>query len=342
MKILENKKCFLIWPREDQLSRNLALALGLQVVLAQAKNPGAHFLVRYFEQSVRTIKWLFRERPRFVFIQNPPLLPILIVSCFSFFYPKTKFGVDNHSVFFRSKKWRHFHFFGKFIFRKSIIVTAHNKFDLQILRRWQVPSLEVQFATPDLDKGALGKPLENKKLAAKIEKSTFPVLVVNRFAPNDDDFPTIRETAKNNPNWDFFITGDPGLLESEEKEGLPANLIFTGYLEHIEFLKLMARSKVALCLTLRNKTVLWSIREALALRKVFVTTDTGALRHYFSKIAIFSQKRDSQDLALKIKEAIAILPEETRKKFNRFLLKDKERMEREIRKARFLIKKGLE
>jgi glycosyltransferase involved in cell wall biosynthesis len=327
------KSYFLVWPKEYKLSEHLGEKLGIKLKLIQAKNSNSFFLIRYLSQTWRTLTWLFKEKPRFVYIQNPPLLPGLIAYFYSFFNEHFQYALDHHSVFFRSKKWKSFHFLAKPIAKKALINSAHNKYDLEILKNWQVKATEMQFINPQYAKKNLNQPLKNKNWQAAIKKSKASIFMVNRFAENDDDYLTVIETAKNNPDWLFFITGNPQKAKDLSFEKLPLNLILTGYLKHPEFLKLMQACDIVLCLTLRENTVLWSIREALALNKVFITSETLALKDYFSQIAIFTQNKSPKDLEAKIKIAFKN-PKKYQEKFKKFLKKDQKRIERQVSKIK--------
>ncbi|MEA3273066.1 MAG: glycosyltransferase [Patescibacteria group bacterium] len=323
---------FLVWPQEYELSQHLADNLGLRLLLIQAKNPNSPVLFRYFNQSVRTIRWLNKHKPQFVFIQNPPLMACLIVYFYSIFHRQTKIGIDNHSVFFRSKKWVLWHSFFKPIAQRAVINTAHNKYDLRILKQWGVNCQEMQFINPIYRKSLTKSPLKNlrwKRWKKKLKQAKVSVFMVNRFAKDDDDYITVMRAAKRKPNWIFFITGDSSKASQTELQFAPSNVIFTGYLNHSEFLKLMQKCSVTLCLTLRENTILWSIREAMALRKVFVTSDTKALREYFSGVGIFTERRSPKDLIRKIRHAVtstSIYQE----KINLFLKNDSVRIKEEI------------
>jgi glycosyltransferase involved in cell wall biosynthesis len=332
----KSRKFFLVWPQEYELSRSLAKKLGLKLVLIQAKKQKLPFILRYLDQSRRTFSWLKRNQPDFIMIQNPPLMACLIVFFYSLAHPQIKIGTDNHSVLFRSRKWRLFHFLFKPVAKRAIINTAHNKYDLRLLKRWNVACQEMQFINPSYKKSLLETPLKNMDWEKKIEQAEISVFMVNRFAKKDDDYATVLEAATRKPDWIFFITGDFHKINQKKINKAPSNVIFTGYLEHEEFLRLMGKCQMALCLTLREKTILWSIREALALRKVFVTSATEALKNYFSEVGIFSERKNPSDLIQKIQYAIKH-ERDYQEKIERFLEKDSARIEKEIRGIKNII-----
>ena len=152
--------------------------------------------------------------------------------------------------------------------------------------------------------------------------------MVNRFA-NDDDYKTVIKTAEMMFDYTFFITGNTE--ECKEKliiEKAPNNVCFTGYLKHGEFLKLMWRCRVVLAFTLRKDTVLWSVREIMALNKPFVTTDSDVLRHYYGEVGMFVK---SNPVELKKQIELALEKEnKIKNNIENFLEKDNRRWDREI------------
>jgi glycosyltransferase involved in cell wall biosynthesis len=150
--------------------------------------------------------------------------------------------------------------------------------------------------------------------------------MINRFA-SDDDYLTVIETAKISHEMNFFISGNYTKANDLPKN-LPSNVVLTGYLLHGEFMKLMYRSAAVLAFTKRPDTVLWSVREMLALRKPFVTTDSEVMRHYFSEVALFANSEPDD-----IKEQMNVAIKKTKEiaqKMEEFLTKDRVRFQVDI------------
>lgn len=333
------KYAFLVWPDEYQLSEQLAKALGFKLKLIQARKWHGLRLplcFRYTSQSIRTIHWLFSVKPRLVFIQNPPVMACLIVFLFSLLYPGTKFAIDHHSVFFREKKWRFFHPLMKLVAKRSILNTAHNIFDLRTLKNWNVVAKEMQFINPDFDLSAISKTPVNVEWQAMLDKYPVSVFMVNRFAVKDDEYETVFAAARKKPEWLFIITGDYLKTKNIRPSSAPANALLTGYIKHDLFLRLLQSSSVVLSLTLREKTILWSIREAMALGKVFVTSDTKALRTYFESVGIFARRKNPNDLIRNIEYALAN-SEKQKKKIRDFLKTDQKRVAVQIKRLKRII-----
>lgn len=191
----------------------------------------------------------------------------------------------------------------------------------------------MQFFNPAFDLVKLNQPMRDEKIEQAVKSSDLPIMMVNRFA-NDDDWETVAKTAELMPEAKFFITGDSREAKKEIKN-LPANVFLTGYLAQDEFLKLMWRSSVVLAFSLRPDTVLWSIREIMALGKPFVTTDGEVLKHYFNEVGLFV-KSDPRELKNKIIEANAKAAE-IKRKIKDFLDEDNKRWDNEIKQYKNFI-----
>lgn len=320
---------FIIWGKEVKLSQYLAQELDAKPVQIYYDTFFRVILpwpLRYVAQTLVTWKVLFKERPEIVYVQNPPSIAPLacLVYCKLF---GAKLMIDSHTAAFLDAKWMRFYWLFRFVARHADLNSCHNYKNLEILKSWRVePSIVLQFFNPDFSEAELRKPLSDKKLENLLNNSKPSVLMVNRFA-SDDDYLGVIATAKIMPEMNFFITGNP-LKAPDLPKHLPDNVCLTGYLMHSEFMRLMDRSKAVLAFTKRPDTVLWSVREILALRKPFVTTDSEVMRHYFSEVALFANS-DPRDIKEQINLAISKAGE-IKLKMEDFLIKDRVRFQVDI------------
>lgn len=295
------RKAFVIWVREVKLNEFLAHEIDAEVLISYKKKWGRFnipFFVRYLIQGVDTYKKLKKIKPDIVFVMNPPITAVLTV----YFYcqlNKARFAIDTHTAGFIDRKWVFFHWLHRFLAKKAILNTVHNYKNLEYLEKWGIKnSYVLQFYNP-LREEILD---ENLKLSQNLENkinnfSGIKVFMVNRFA-GDDVWKEVTETARIMPEVLFFLTGD----NSKIKYDFPENVILTGYLNHNEFMKLMDKCDVVLALTKRRDTVLWSIREIMALEKPFITSDSKTIKHYFSDVALFTN-HEPENMKAKILEA---------------------------------------
>ncbi|MFA4834035.1 MAG: glycosyltransferase [Patescibacteria group bacterium] len=328
------KKIFIIWGREAELSRWLAKGLGAELKQVYIEKWGKVKLpvfIRYIAQSIKTLFILLARKPEAVIVQNPPIFCAL--TCY--FYctiAGAKLAIDSHTAAFLDRKWIFFHWLFKFIAKKADLNTCHNFKNLSVLKEWGIePAMVIQFYNPVYKEEELKPELKDEKISELLKKSRLPIMMVNRFAC-DDDWLTVLAAAALLPETTFFITGNlPASLKETLKRNMPRNVCLTGYLPHKEFMKLMWRCRIILAFTLRKDTVLWSIREIMALGKPFITTDSEVLRHYFSEVALFT-KSDPRELKEKIHLALKN-ENQIKDKIKIFLEKDRGRWGKEISDA---------
>lgn len=325
------KKAFVIWAKQVKLSEFLAKSLGAQLIISYKEKIGPvkiPVVLRYLVQTFDTWIKLFRLKPQVVWVQNPPVVAVLVVWIYCLL-TSVKLVIDTHTAGFLDRKWQAFHWLHKFLAKRAVLNTVHNYKNLEILKQWGIENGYVlQFYNPSREEVIRENVVLDEKLQDCVNNFFgTKVFMVNRFA-NDDAWQEVADTAKLMPGSLFFISGDANKISQTIKNDFPRNVILTGYLAHEQFIKLMDSCDVVLALTKRKDTVLWSIREIMAMEKPFIVSDSEVLRHYFSDVAIFTNHQP-QDLKQKIQQALEE-KELMKNKIKEFLEKDKIRWEKDI------------
>ncbi|MBU2028852.1 glycosyltransferase [Patescibacteria group bacterium] len=336
------KKVFLIWAREIKLSEFLAKSLETEVVVSYKKKWRGFnipIILRYLIQGADSYIKLRKIQPKIIFVQNPPIMAVLLAYIYCRFNKGTHYIIDTHTAGFLDKKWIFFHPLHRFLARRALYNTAHNYKNLEILKQWGINHSRVlQFYNPLKNEILDDKAILPERLERKISlKLGYKIFMVNRFA-NDDAWREVIATARLMPWALFFITGDAYKISDSLKKIFPANVILTGYLDHKVFSLLMHRCDIILALTKREDTVLWSLREIMALGKPFVTSDTEVLQHYFSEVALFSSHKP-EELKKRIKEAWN-KRFEIKGQIEMFLKKDQGRWQNDIDYLKNIIRNG--
>lgn len=324
------KRLFIVWGRETALSKYIArdLEAGFrQIYFKRIGSINLPVFIRYIVQGIWTIGVLLFNRPKLVIVQNPPIFASLLVSYYTRVFG-SKLMLDSHTAAFVDEKWVKFHNIFKQVAKRADLNTCHNYKNLEILEKWGIrPCMVLQFCNPEYSKELLSKSLEDANIRKILTKYDKYVMMVNRFNI-DDDWENVIKTAQDLPNIGFIITGEkPSGIDAKNK-----NVFFTGYLQHREFIKLMNNVDVVLSLTKRKDTVLWSVREAMALKVPFVTSNFEVMKHYFEEVALFSNHKP-HDLAKKIDQAIKD-EKKIIEKINKFLQKDNKRWKEEINQVK--------
>ncbi len=225
MKLKIGKKLFIVWGAQTELSRGLAAGLGAEFKQVYYKKIGSYnipAIFRYILQAVETLLILFTSRPKAVIVQNPPVFAPLTV----LLYCKlagAKLAIDSHTAAFLDDKWIKYYKLFKFVAQRAVLNSCHNYKNLEILKNWEIkPAMVMQFFNPVYDLAKLNQPMQDGKIEQAVKSGNLPIMMVNRFA-NDDDYETVIKTAELTPEADFFITGDFKKVGLEEKK-LPNNL----------------------------------------------------------------------------------------------------------------------
>ena len=323
-------RVFVNWQREKYgfRSAKLAESLGAEPLRIFKKSLLGLPLpapVRYVFQSVVTFRRLRELRARSVIVQTPPWPLTATV----WLYVKVfggQFLTDNHTSSFGDPRWKRFNFIDRFLSRRAVANLAHNHKNLEILRQWNARN-PMMVLSPALWRYEIFDP--SAKLPEAIAEATghdqLKVLMVNRFA-GDDCWREVFDAARQVPEARFFVTGEP--VHARTAVQPPQNVVLTGFLARPVFIRLMDLCDVVLTLTSRPDTLLWAIRECLALGKPFVATGNEVVRANFDGYGVFTDNSPG-DIAAKVREA-----NERREEFvprmAQYIENDKKRWQRDI------------
>jgi glycosyltransferase involved in cell wall biosynthesis len=84
----------------------------------------------------------------------------------------------------------------------------------------------------------------------------------------------------------FYMTGDISRVNRSLLEQKSQNVVFTGFLDKDDYVRLLDDSDAVMALTTRDGTLLAGAYEAVALEKPLITSNRGPLVRYFDKGAI--------------------------------------------------------
>jgi glycosyltransferase involved in cell wall biosynthesis len=131
-------------------------------------------------------------------------------------------------------------------------------------------------------------------------RSPYLVAFVCSFAP-DEPYLEVVEAARLLS--DVATIEVTGRCPSRLPASAPENVRFTGYLPDAAYEELLRRADVVVDLTAMDDCLVCGAYEAVALEKPLVTSDTRALRHYFTRGTVFT-RHDAASVAASIREAI--------------------------------------
>lgn len=273
---MSSERVFISWEPSNSRSASLAREFSARcynIHYFALKRPFISPL-KYTLQAFKTWQLLRREKPRLVFVQNPPVFAPLAVWLYCAF-SKSRFIIDSHTGVFLEGKWKWLSFLHAFLVRRAIVSIVTNDHLGSIVERWGGK----YFVFPDV-------PIKIDKVET-IDRPRSFVTVVNSFS-YDEPLAEIVAAAGQLPDVNFAITGDLDRCPPEILNAAPDNVHFTGFVSRQEYLNTLGASDAAVILTTENHTMQRGAYEAMALGVPIITSDWPLLRKTFFKGARYS------------------------------------------------------
>jgi glycosyltransferase involved in cell wall biosynthesis len=159
------------------------------------------------------------------------------------------------------------------IINKADLFIAHNEDTLK-LKNLHKNMVVVESKVPELEK-------------FNIETDKINVVFITRFHEDEPIEEMINTSKLFNNNYHFYFSGNhKNKLKDIDLLGLE-NVTFTGFIPYQDYIHILNEATVIVTLTTRDTTLLYSGREAIALNKPLVISDTKTLRDYFTKGSVF-------------------------------------------------------
>jgi glycosyltransferase involved in cell wall biosynthesis len=226
--------------------------------------------LRYVVQAFLTLIILFRERPRAVFVQNPPIFAPLLAWIYC---ALTGSGliIDSHTDALQSRIWKWSLPLHRFLSRRALTTIVTNDYLSQTVAQWGARTQIIVDVPSDLPTGRpypTGYP--------------FNIAMISSFAP-DEPLDEVIEVACSLPEVGFYVTGDPVQGFKRLPASLPPNLRLTGFLPDDEYYGLLRSVQAVMALTTEDHTMQRGACEAVWLSQPIITSDWPLLRQAFHK-----------------------------------------------------------
>jgi glycosyltransferase involved in cell wall biosynthesis len=269
------KAIFLSWAQISRRSQLISKKLGIKHVnVFLLKHVYALSPLRYYLQTLRTIKILALEKPDIVFVQNPPILAPLIV----YLYARLRnahYIIDSHTGALMAWWWKWSLPLHSFLSRRALATIVTNEYLKSKVGKWNARAFiiaDIPTTFPESESYPVG--------------GKFNIAVVNTFSP-DEPLEEVLAAAKRMPDTHFYITGDTVLAKSSLLRKPQANIHFTGFIPDPEYIALLNSVDAIMVLTTDNYTMQRGACEAVSLGKPIITSNWPVLREYFSKGTVF-------------------------------------------------------
>lgn len=230
--------------------------------------------IRYLVQAWQTWLILYRERPSVIFVQNPPIFAVLVVSIYARCYG-ARYIIDSHTGAFIGRKWGWSVGVHRLLSRRALITLVHNKSQEKIVKEWGCQYMALAF-TPG-----------NYPLGEKFSLSEgFNIAVIGSVI-EDEPLDVVFDAARRLPDVTFYVTGNTKCINAQTLAKKPSNCYLTGYISYEKYVGLLRGVDFIMTLTDRDNTLLMGSFEAVSLEKPLIVSDWPVLRDYFPQGAIF-------------------------------------------------------
>jgi glycosyltransferase involved in cell wall biosynthesis len=267
---------FIVWARYHRRSELLARHFRATIHYVHHGRSGKLFQspVRYAVQAWRTWGLLRLERPDVIFVQNPPIFAVLVVSVYARCHG-AGYVIDSHTGAFLARKWRWSIGLHRMLSRGALTTIVHNESQEKVVRRWGHPNCLVAFTPGDYPSGE-PFPLSNE----------LNIAVVCGFDP-DEPLDILFEAASRLPGVRFYLTGDAKRMDPRLLRRKPGNIRLTGYLSYERYIGLLRGVSAIMDLVNNEHTLLMGGFEAVSLGVPLIVSDWPLLRSYFSRGTVY-------------------------------------------------------
>ena len=271
MSMMNNEMLFVAWFAYSRRSQLIADKFQMTLHLVHSLKR-RRFLVplRYVLQAVRTFLILAREKPRLVFVQNPPIFAAIVAYIYARLW-KAQYIIDSHTGALLDPWWKWSLPVHAFLSRRAITTIVTNAHLKALVDSWGARSFIIADIPTTFPQGK-PFPLNGK----------FNIAVINTFSP-DEPLEQVLEVAATLPEVQFYVTGNLKWAKKSLFENQPANVTFTGFLPDEEYFGLLRAVQAVMVLTTDDHTMQRGACEAVSLGKPIITSNWPILRGYFDK-----------------------------------------------------------
>jgi glycosyltransferase involved in cell wall biosynthesis len=252
--------------------------------------------LKYGPQVMSTLRRLQETKPEVVFVMDPPVFAAAAVFLYCLL-SGARYVMDCHSGVFNSRKWRWSLPIQRFLARRAAAVLVTNPAHRSQVLSWHAKALMVGDPPPTL-------PTPTVRWA----KPAIPFVFVIGVFGDDEEVPAVLEAAARLPGVEFRVSGDTSRARRAWLDSHPTNVRFTGFLSTDDFWAHVAGASAVLTLTTREDTILRGGWEAMFMEQPLITSNTTALRRYFTRGTVFVDD-NPQSIAAGVEFALSHLEE---------------------------------
>lgn len=289
-----NKRVFIVWAFPKTRARELSKKFSAEL-FGVSYTFYLPALLRYIISSIKTVIFLLRIKPEFIFLQVPPIFLPLIVYIYTLIFGG-KYILDVHSAEIFDKKWRFFYPLRRFLFLRAFWCLIHNSGNYKRIKKWgwEARALVLNDPLPEPPQVKEKRLCEHCREVVVISSfETEPYLEVLKAAEimeDEDDY-----------NWKIIFTGDYSKANILFK---PDNTIFTGFVDYDNYWSILKGSDVIVSLDKRKEVITCGVWEGFSLEKPVITNNFISVKEVFGNSVVYTEN-DPLSISKAIKSAFA-------------------------------------
>lgn len=292
------QRIWLTWERQRR-NRTLSEALGAHLYELDYKLPRVR---RWLKAIGGTLSVLWRDKPNYLFAQNPSLILALIAVWYGRLTGRIV-AIDAHNAGI-------FPFFGREGRFNRIMRPIMQRLAHHVMRRATVTIVSNAGLAGYVERVGgrafvLPDPLPDLGSATRADGTGDrpSVLFICTWAADEPYAEVLKAAARLDPATRIYITGNSKGRE-QVVQPVPENVVLTGFVPEEEFIELLHRADVVMDLTTLDNCLVCGAYEAVAAGKAMVLSDTEALRAYFRKGVVYA-RNDAESIAEAVRQALA-------------------------------------
>ncbi|MBA2882999.1 hypothetical protein HNR65_003356 [Desulfosalsimonas propionicica] len=288
-KMQRNKKrIWIAWERQRR-SIELARTVGAKLYIFDVEGRS-----RYPVCIAKTLYTLFKEKPHFLFVQNPSMI-LAAMACIYGLISDTRVVVDRHTNFRLNKPhtgspriwlFMRLHYF---TLRYANITIVTNNFLAGLVKKAKGRPVVLPDKLPILS------PTEAYELKGK-----FNILLISSFGLDEPVLAVLEAMQQIDKEICLYVTGNYKKFDPNLKNKIPLNVHLTGFISEQAFVNMLFSVDAVMVLTTSDYCMLCGCYESVAAEKPLITSDKSVLKTYFSE-ALFADN-SAEDIRRKIQK----------------------------------------
>jgi glycosyltransferase involved in cell wall biosynthesis len=270
------ERIWLTWETQRR-NRSLSAALGARLFELDLRAPR---WVRYPWLVVQTLWILATTRPRIILAQNPSLiLAGLVTSCGKLFSLPVIIDAHNAGLFPLEGNSRMLNRIARTFNGMSTAVIVSNPELKELVEAQGIRSVAIPDPVPEI----------NSHSGFVMPDDKQNVVYVCSWSSDEPYMEVLKAAAEVADSTRIYITGNSKGKERKLNDGVPENVVLTGFIPGETYEDLLLACDVVMVLTSRENCLVCGAYEGIAAEKPLILSNTRALMEFFNKGCIYTE-----------------------------------------------------